>query len=107
MLGVSVLDFRRDFDRWQRNPRVETTYLKIFDAGENSSSSLAKTLYPTGGGVPAVYLITKDRKIAYAGTRYDIQGEAALRAALAKLGVGAGPSLPGGSGSSGPPTPVR
>ena len=107
VLGLNVLDMKDELRRWQRNPRVETTYLKIFDGALNGPNSIARTLYPSGGGVPAVYLITKDRKIAYAGTRYDIQGEAALRAAVMKQFAAAGPSIPGGARQSGAPVPVR
>lgn len=86
VLGVCVMDQRRNFNNWIRKPKVPTSYLKVYDpAGTDADTSIAVAHYNVVS-IPTFYLVDRDGKIAFAGSGAGEQTARDLEAALAKLG---------------------
>lgn len=86
VLGVCVMDTRRNFDAFLKKPSTPTTYLKVYDPAGRSDDSIALKHYAVTS-IPTFYLIDREGKIAFAGSGADDQTAKDLEAALAKLGL--------------------
>lgn len=85
VLGVCVWEERKNFNAWDKNPQVPTTYLKVFDPAGRKRGDIARKLYNVSG-IPTFYLVDREGKIAYAGVGADPDTQAELDRALKKLG---------------------
>lgn len=86
VLGVCVWDKKEAFDKWQTEPEVPTTYLKVLDPAGRDAGNIAKALYHVSG-IPTFYVIGKDGKILFSGVGSGPKTEASLDEALKAAGL--------------------
>lgn len=82
VLSVNTSDTQPAMTKFLKTHKEYTTTM-LFDGASPSVSSAKYKV----SGIPTVYLIDKDGKIAASFVGYDPDGETAIKAALAKLGV--------------------
>lgn len=82
VLSVNTSDTRPAMTKFLKTHKEYTTTM-LFDGASPSVSSAKYKV----SGIPTVYLIDKDGNVAASFVGYDPDGETAIKAALAKLGV--------------------
>lgn len=90
-LGVCVWDTKENFDKWQVEPKVKTTFPKAFDpAGVNrdnqNADSIAKKFYNVTG-IPTLYVIDREGNVVQGILGFSGEPDTRLAEALARVGV--------------------
>lgn len=86
LLAVCVSDDRAAFNRWVPANRGKYSFPVYFDpAGRDTDKSISRSLYAVTG-IPAVYIIDKEGKVAESVVGYT-EGDKRVDEALKKLGV--------------------
>jgi thiol-disulfide isomerase/thioredoxin len=87
ILGVCVMDERKNFDTWMKKPGVSTTYLKAFDpAARNANKSIAVNNYNVES-IPAFFLLDREGKVVFTDGGSSEATAKKLEAELSKLGL--------------------
>jgi thiol-disulfide isomerase/thioredoxin len=86
VLGVCVWDTKEAFAAWDKKPEIPTTYLKVFDPAGRAEGNIAGGPYGVIG-IPTVYLIDPEGKVAFSAVGDAPETEGNLARALGAAGI--------------------